>query len=402
MKKLPLILAVIITCCWACKNNEVPEGYIEYQDSYYRNPVPVQYDSNGDGNIDASDAYIEVLGNNLLVSETPQGGSLYKGENNEAGGVANGERFCYQNADRNCDKYGALYSMETALNGSWETLKQASSAQLNDKNLNGVWDYLDEIAVPNSQYINALSASIASQAAKEFVTLLTEATQIAPAPVVQSLMSAQIYDVIVDVLQKVLAANTTYIDVTNIQEEIDMAIEAIIIDAAIEHEWETNSQLDAIATSVAKNASNALSQKISEDALKQIQSETIATANSVQGLCPNGYHIPSDADWMLFEMALGMTATDAMKSGIEVVNRGAAAKVVEKMVDTHGFVYGGYITENGNFTQLDGAGVFVSSTVGSDEQGNYMWVRQIDKSYTGVVRYKHYAPSGLSIRCFKN
>ncbi len=398
MKKNLLIFAVLTVYLVACNRDEVPEGYMEHQSVFYRNPVPVQFDSNGDGRIDASDAYIQVLGGNLQAGATPSGGSLYSGESD---GVRNGERFCYQNVDRNCEKTGALYSMETALNANWGTLQQIALANMNDANSNGVWDYIDEISAPNSSYTNAVSLNFATQAAQQFVTLLEQATQIVPPLVVESLMQAEIYQVISKTLREIFNTNDTHIDVTKIQEEIHNTVQSIIIHTSILQGWETNHQLDAIATSIAENISKTLSAKIAEDALRRIKSES-NTTNNIQGLCPNGFHVPSDADWMMFETALGMTTSEVMQSGIEVTNRGASARVVEKMVSVHGFTYGGYMTQNNLFTQLNDAGVFVSSSVGVDENGYYMWVRQIDKNYSGVIRYKHYEPSGLSIRCFKN
>lgn len=404
MKKFPLIIVAIALCFSACKKDEVPEGYMEHQGAFYKNPVPVQFDSNGDGKIDASDAFIEVLGNNLLVNETPSGGALYNGETD---GVRNGVRYCYQNVERNCEKNGSLYSMETALNGNWGTLLQNASANMNDTNGNGVWDYIDEILF--SFYINNESGDFSEQAAKEFTTLINQRIQ--PdvlAPSVEGIIQEAIFRTMVEVLKESLSAADTYIDVTSIQEAVNRTIISIIefTATAPENDWINRyhlsyGQLDIIANSVAGNAATALSTKIAEDAIAQMKKES-ASANTIQGLCPNGYHIPSDTDWMMFEMALGMSASEAMQSGIEVTNRGAAAKVVDKMITTHGFAYGGYMTENELFTQSGDVGLFASSSVGVDEEGYYMWVRQIDKDYSGVVRYKHYHPSGLSVRCFKN
>ena len=397
MKKLSIIVAALLLCVCACKKTKVPEGHMEHQGVFYPDPAPVQFDSNGDGKIDASDAYIEVLGGNLLVSATPNGGALYSGETE---GVRNGVRYCYNNVDRNCDKNGSLYSMETALNGNWGTLQQNAEANMNDKNSNGVWDFIDEIT--NSSYITDFSLSKSAAAAKEFMDLLTEATKPdKPAPSTQGVMQQAINRVIAETLEQILTENDTYIDITRIQEVINQKVAEVIIYSALSYDWSTNNQLDAIATTVAKNAANAVSTQLANDALAQMKKE-LASSNNVQGLCPNGFHVPSDAEWIMFEMALGMPAVEAMQSGIEVTNRGAAAKVVEKMVSTHGFTYGGYMTEKENFTGNNEVGVFISSSVGADDGGFYMWVREISKDYSGVVRYKHYASSGLSVRCFKN
>lgn len=406
MKKTALILTALVLCFSACKKDDVPEGYTEHQDVFYKNPVPVQYDSNGDGVIDDFDASIEVLGGNLIVSENPNGGALFSGENNDAQ-VSNGVRYCYQNADKFCDKNGALYSIETALNASWETLLQNNTATI-DENKNGVWDYIDEIS--QKSYIYNIAKIAATAAANDFVTLFNQ--NIAPeevVPSVEGIIFNAIHNTIVSELETSLQDSREYIDVTKIHDNTKQKTFSVITytSTAPENDWVTQyglsfSQLDVISISAANNAATIVSTKIAEDALVRIKQENAASNNKLQGLCPNGYHVPSDADWILFELALGMSAADAMQSGIEVINRGADAKVVDKMINTHGFTYGGYITELGNFTQKDDAAVFVSSTVGSDENGNYMWVRQIDKDYSGVVRYKHYVPSGLSVRCFKN
>ena len=72
------------------------------------------------------------------------------------------------------------------------------------------------------------------------------------------------------------------------------------------------------------------------------------------------------------------------------------------MVNDFGFNFGGYASINGTYAQLGEAGVYWSSTTGTDNKGDYVWVRQIDTSYSGVVRFKMYEKSGLSVRCFKD
>ncbi len=40
-----------------------------------------------------------------------------------------------------------------------------------------------------------------------------------------------------------------------------------------------------------------------------------ASPSGVQGICPAGWHVPSDKEWMVMEQALGMTAEQANASG---------------------------------------------------------------------------------------
>jgi len=393
MKKSVLILAAIALCLSACKKKEVPEGHIEHQGVFYPDPVPVKYDA-GDGKV----TYIEVLGANLQANSAPNGAALYGGKTES--GVTNGVRYCYNDVEKYCNANGALYSMETALNANRTTLLQNAKANMSDKNDNGVWDVIDDVSKPS--YINSIALSKSAAAAKEFMTLLTEATKPnKPAPAVEGLVTEAVSRVISETLKEILEENDTYIDITRIEEVINLKIASEIIRLAIDYDWATNNQLDAIANKVAANTANAVATQLANEVLAQMKKDS-AGANNVQGLCPDGFHVPSDADWIQFEMALGMPVIEALQSGVEVTNRGAKAKVVEEMVKTHGFSYGGYMTEKELFTAKDEAGVFISSSVGIDEDGYYVWVREIAKKYTGVVRYKHYAPSGLSIRCFKN
>ena len=154
---------------------------------------------------------------------------------------------------------------------------------------------------------------------------------------------------------------------------------------------------------MATSVTNSISATVSKAVIAQYEAQVASGAvKKVQGICPNGYHIPSDVEWMIFESALGMPATDLTKAGVSEITRGASAGVAKRMVDEFGFNYGGYASINGTYAQLGEAGVYWSSTTGKDDKGDFVWVRQIDTSYSGVVRFKMYEKSGLSTRCFKD
>ena len=65
--------------CHREKHKETPEGYIEYQGELLKETEPMRYDSNGDGVIDEKDKTISVLGTNLNITQTPDGGQFYSG-----------------------------------------------------------------------------------------------------------------------------------------------------------------------------------------------------------------------------------------------------------------------------------------------------------------------------------
>ncbi len=395
----------------SCKE-KVPEHHIVYEGKYYREPKPVQYDSNGDGKIDASDDVIEVLGNSLNVTSAPGGKPLYKtneiitppgsatGSNSL---VPTGERMCYHDLQRNCDKYGALYAYETTVNTDKAQMKQISESQKIDKDKDGVLDYINTL---RSTTIDQLVAKYYEVAATQAETLIEAETK---KQISSFLLQSKIQEAIRSSLLQSLYEHDDFVDIASVEQKVNVAIAQAIIDAV------ADANLSAFISSqklqqIAFTVSEPVAANVADDIAKQISTAIIAeykqmiqsgTMQYVQGICPDGYYIPSDVDWMIFELALGMSSQDLTKYGETVTNRGASAQVPNKMVKDHGFEYGGYMSINGTYAQLGEAGVYWSSTIGTDEKGDYVWVRQIDTSYTGVLRYKHYEKSGLSIRCFK-
>lgn len=411
MKTYAYIFGLACLVVVACKE-KVPSHHIEYEGRYYREPKPVQYDSNGDGKIDASDDVIEVLGNSLNVSQAPGGKPLYKtneiitppgsttGTNSL---VPTGERMCYHDLQRNCDKYGGLYAYETCVNTNKTEMKQISESQKIDKDKDGVLDYINTL---RNTTIEQLVAKYFENAATQAETLIEKE---AKKQISSFLLQSNIQEAIRASLLQTLYEHNDFVDISSVQQKMNVAIAQAIIDAVAEanlSSYISQDKLEEIAFSisepVAANIANDISKQISNSIIAEYkQMIQSGTMQYVQGVCPDGYYVPSDVDWMIFELALGMSSQDLTKYGETVTNRGASAKVPQKMVEDHGFEYGGYMSINGTFAQLGEAGVYWSSSIGFDANGDYVWVRQIDTSYTGVLRYKHYEKTGLSIRCFK-
>ena len=412
MKRFSWFICLVCLFFFSCKE-KAPEGYVEYQGSNYKEPKPVQYDSNGNGVIDPSDKYIEVLGTSISVSQTPDGKPLYNsgetpsepGDTTGSGSlVPSGQRLCYHDLQRNCDKYGGLYSLETSMNTSFEEMKDVTASQQIDTDADGVLDYINEIRDTQiSLLVDRYYAAAALAAENDIEAAAHRQIGI-------FLLENQIKDAITAALLETLYEHNDFIDISNIEQKVNVAVAQSIIDAVELAGIESYIAVDVlediaftiseeVAANIANDIASAVSTAFLEDFNASIASGSVVY---VQGLCPDGYHIPSDVEWMIFEKALGMSIQDLTKYGETVTNRGESADVVQKMLDDHSFEFGGYASINGTFAQLEEAGVYWSSSVGTDEYGDYVWVRQIDASYTGVLRYKHYEKSGLSIRCFKN
>lgn len=411
MKAKFILLACVSVALFSCNKSKTPSAHIEYNGKFYKEPVPVQYDSNGDGVINELDEVIEVLGNNLNVSAAPKDKPLYKvdeeitppGSPTGSGTlVETGKKYCYYDLNRNCDNYGALYAFETTVNTNKESIKEINPQTSADKDDDGVLDYINYLR--NS--IDSIAQSYADLYATTADELIEQHTK---KQISTQLIKNEISTAVTTTLQQSLYNSDDYVDLSEIEQKLSVAIAQAVKDAvktANLDSYFTEEELQNLAFEVSAPASteatNTLASYIANTIVAEYQNlKESGNYEVVQGVCPEGYFIPSDIDWMMFELALGMPAEDITKYGVSVTDRGAKAEVVKKMVENHGFEYSGYVSINGTFAQLDEAGVFWSSTVGTDELGDYVWVRQIDKSYSGVVRYKHYEKSGLSIRCFK-
>ena len=134
-----------------------------------------------------------------------------------------------------------------------------------------------------------------------------------------------------------------------------------------------------------------------------------ANPSEVQGVCPDGWHVPSDGEWKELEMYLGMNQTDADDIG----NRGTDEG--EKLKET-GITYwitndfstneswftalpGGYRFDNGNYTGKGYSAYFWSAT---ENNVNNAWYRKLGFDYPTITRYAKEKESAFSIRCIKD
>ena len=414
MKRLIFIaLGTTILLSISCKRDkpiDAPEGYIVYQEELLKVTEPMRYDSNGDGTIDEQDKTISVLGTNLNITQAPDGGPFYTGTQQQGSpsdeGVSVGEKLCYHNLEKYCSQNGGLYAFETTINTSQQSLSSSNNTSTSiDANNNKIPDYIEETRSSSSiaSFVNAYS----SKYTKETETAIEHATN---KQIGENFVGNCIKEAITEALGKALYESDESINITNIELLLKTSVAAGIAKAVSDAGLYNNispKDLTIIAESTAQKIASELSTEIVTSVSKTILVQYDAQVASgkiknVQGICPQGYHIPSDVEWMIFEQALGMSAADLTRSGESEITRGADANIVKKMVDNYGFDFAGYASINGTYAQRGEAGVFWSSTTGTDENGDYVWVRQIDTSYTGVIRFKMYNKSGLSIRCFKD
>lgn len=134
------------------------------------------------------------------------------------------------------------------------------------------------------------------------------------------------------------------------------------------------------------------------------------TDDAVHGLCPVRWHVPSDADWMILEAALGVPASELSYEGF----RGGAGNVGGKLKSTSlwnspnsgatnesgfsGFPGGYRYSIDGEFMGIGNDGGWWSAP---EYGADYAWCRYLSNGNTGIGRdnYGFLKRFGLSVRC---
>lgn len=123
-----------------------------------------------------------------------------------------------------------------------------------------------------------------------------------------------------------------------------------------------------------------------------------STEEGAQGICPEGWHIPSDNDFKILEMFLGMTEAE---SNLTNTWRGNNIRTALKTGGNSGYnaVLAGRRSTSGVYS-LAGRMEYMWT---SNEYGNNAWRRCLDRNTHTVGRWNTFSKNyGFSIRCIKN
>ncbi|RMZ48905.1 hypothetical protein EB821_05130 [Candidatus Marinimicrobia bacterium PRS2] len=135
-----------------------------------------------------------------------------------------------------------------------------------------------------------------------------------------------------------------------------------------------------------------------------------AVVGDDRGVCPEGFHVPSDEEFMELEMFLGMSEEEANSHGWRGTDEGSKLAgnsdlwtdgdlVNNSEFGTSGFnaLPAGYRNTNiGTYYYMGYNGYFWSS---SEYDSYYAWYRRLLYNYSPVYRNVHNKPLGFSIRC---
>jgi uncharacterized protein (TIGR02145 family) len=123
-----------------------------------------------------------------------------------------------------------------------------------------------------------------------------------------------------------------------------------------------------------------------------------STSEKAQGICPVGWHIPSDGEWKTLEMFLGMTQQEADMSNTWR-GAGVGTKLGKGGDSGYEALYAGRRTNFGSYSLLNIYEYVWTST----EAGTNAWRRCLEAGVSTVGRWdtfpKNYA---FSVRCVKN
>jgi uncharacterized protein (TIGR02145 family) len=144
-------------------------------------------------------------------------------------------------------------------------------------------------------------------------------------------------------------------------------------------------------------------------AAMNINSRNDIKTGKVQGVCPDGWHLPSDNEWKQLEMFLGMSQTEADEEKWRGEDEGGKMKTTEPFFWKSPNIGA---TNESSFRALaagwrDGAGIFrniESSTRfwSSSIRGDYAWMRQLDYNSSLIFRGTTGVYEGISVRCIKD
>jgi len=145
-----------------------------------------------------------------------------------------------------------------------------------------------------------------------------------------------------------------------------------------------------------------------ETAMNGSESSNIVPSG-VQGICPTGWHLPSENEWKELELHLGMSQSEADKIGWRGTDEGGMLKETDTIhwenpnegaTNSSGFsaLPGGGRSYGGMFFDLGTTATFWTST----ESGKSAWRRRLSYDYSKFYRSTIPKNNGFSVRCLRD
>ena len=128
------------------------------------------------------------------------------------------------------------------------------------------------------------------------------------------------------------------------------------------------------------------------------------TTTDGRGLCPNGWQVPSDEDWIEFEMGLGMSEADAFGMGFRGTDEGVKMKAAVGWLGGNGTNESGFSALPGGERNINGS-YFVAGIHGywwsSSPLASNALMRYLHEANDGIDRSMVPKQYGYSVRCIQ-
>jgi uncharacterized protein (TIGR02145 family) len=135
----------------------------------------------------------------------------------------------------------------------------------------------------------------------------------------------------------------------------------------------------------------------------------ITNPGIIQGVCPDGWHLPDDAEWKKLEMFLGMSQATADGKDWRGTDEGGKLKFdgaqYWKAPNTGATNESGFNALPGGWRHGDGVfkNFWISARFWSSTRtGDYAWIRGLDNNSSGIYRNFAGLYEGHSVRCIKD
>jgi uncharacterized protein (TIGR02145 family) len=138
-----------------------------------------------------------------------------------------------------------------------------------------------------------------------------------------------------------------------------------------------------------------------------------STPRMVQGVCPDGWHVPDDDEWQELEMYLGLTEYVARSTGWRGNKEGLMLR--ESGSGHWTDIYRDYIsgTNESGFTAIPGGSRWYDESFRHLEEranfwsatetiSSFAWARRLYYNHTEIYRYDDYKSRAYSVRCIKD
>jgi uncharacterized protein (TIGR02145 family) len=131
-----------------------------------------------------------------------------------------------------------------------------------------------------------------------------------------------------------------------------------------------------------------------------------ANPSGVQGVCPSGWHIPSDSEWKDLEMALGISSADANTVGSRGTNQGAQLKSTtgwnSNVNNTNSTGFNAFPANGYYPSTFYGLGAYAYFWSSTQKDANFVWYRHLTNADSMVNRNYGNKDYSHSCRCVEN